>query len=96
MNAHSLRTASRPRRRKLPDLAVVLAVAEDGFDQLGALFVGGGALWGAQEVFHLFDRGRGRVAGAVGVSEFAGGASLLVIFGCGDQAVGAGAGEVVL
>src|SRR5450755_2584661 len=30
-----------------PDLAVVLAVAEDGFDQAGALLVGGGALGGA-------------------------------------------------
>ena len=79
-----------------PDLAVVLVVAEDGFDQLGALFVGGVALGGAQEVFHLLGRCEAGWRGAVAVSEFAGGASLLSVLGCGDQPVGAGAGEIGL
>ncbi len=36
-----------PAAAEAADLAVVFAVAEDGFDQAGALFVGGGALGGA-------------------------------------------------
>ena len=79
-----------------PDVAVVFAVAEYGFDQLRALFVGGVALGGAQEVFHVFGGSEAGWRGAVGVSEFAGGASLFPVFGGGDQAVGAGVGEVCL
>ena len=79
-----------------PDVSVVFAIAEDGFDQLGALFVGGVALRGAEQVFHFLGRCEAGWRGAVGVSQFARGASLFVIFGCGDQAVGAGTGEVVL
>src|SRR5205085_9586223 len=78
------------------DPAVVLAVAEHGLGQAGALGVGGGALGGAEQVLHLFDGGGVWRGWAGGSPQFAGGASLFVVFHGGDQAVRAGAGGVVL
>src|ERR1700752_1210593 len=51
------------------DRAVVFFIAEDGLDHPAALGVGAGALGGAQQVFHLFDRCRvgGRRAPGVAV-----------------------------